>query len=268
MEINIMKKNNKVSEAVRAAAVVKTAVLWVVAFIRLFLYGMKSNSIEKWFTGKKPYTFDGNVTLHVSDSNKKLVPNEKTAFIIWNLPSIFTCPGATIHCILNCYAHKAEYSYHKEVLPARVQNYLLSKRDDFVDIMTKYILSVAARTKKQYIIVRIHESGDFYCKKYAEKWLQIMKNCSVDKRIRFIAYTKSFNYFDGVKLPKNFSLRASIWDDTADDQKEIVKRNGWPIYTAVEKFTIGDNFTRCRCRDCATCRHCWQNYKDIRCEIH
>lgn len=264
-----MKKNNKVSEAVKAANVVKTAVLWVVAFIRFFLYGKDEPAIEKWLHAEnKPYVYDGNMTLHISDSNKKLVPNYQTAFIIWNLPSIFTCPGATLHCILNCYAHKAEYSYHKSVLPARVQNYLLSKRDDFVDVMTKYILNVAAHTKKQYIVVRIHESGDFYCRKYAEKWLQIMKNCSVDKRIKFIAYTKSFSYFDGVKLPKNFSLRASIWNDTSEKAKEIVKRNNWPIYTAVEKFTVGDNFTRCRCSDCAGCRKCWLKYRDIRCQIH
>ena len=264
-----MKKNTKVNEAVKALAVVKCAVALVVAFIRFFLYGKDDSKLDAWLKAEnKPYAFDGNIRVHVSDSNKKLVPNEKTAFIIWNLPSIFTCPFATLHCILNCYARKAEYSYHKEVLPARVQNYLISKRDNFVDIMTAYIMDVARRTKKQYIIVRIHESGDFYCKKYAEKWLQIMRNCAGDKRIKFIAYTKSFTYFDGVKLPKNFALRASIWDDTKEEQKEIVKRNGWPIYTAVEKFTVGDNFTRCRCADCAGCRHCWQNYKDIRCEIH
>lgn len=263
------KAKKAAAEAKKAAAAVAAAVALVVAFIRFFLYGKKDAALAKWLEAEnKPYTYDGTIRIHVSDKNKKLVPNEDTAFIIWNLPAIFTCPFATLHCILACYARKAEYSYHKEVLPARVQNYLMSKRNDFVDIMTRYIMDVAARTKKRYIVIRIHESGDFYCRKYAEKWLQIMRNCSSDKRIKFIAYTKSFPYFDGVKLPKNFSLRASIWDDTSEKQKAIVARNGWNIYTAVEKFEKGDTFSRCRCKDCAGCRHCWQNYKDIRCQIH
>ena len=211
-------------------------------------------------TGKQP-------ALHISRENRKLKPNSATAFIIWNLPAVFTCPFRTIHCLLACYARKAEKCY-PEVLPARVENYLMSKLPNFVDIMTETILKIAAGTRKPIIIVRIHESGDFYCRKYAEKWLQIMRNCSVDKRIRFIAYTKSFEYFDGVKLPNNFSLRASIWDDTTPEQIEIVKRNKWPIYTAVDHFRKGDYFTRCRCSDCATCKKCWQKYADIRCEIH
>ena len=277
MKKNTVKKTvmTAAQEAVKVAAIVKAAVIVVVAFIRFFLYGIRSEDIRAWFettdknTGEKvPAEVSRDLQLHISRENKKLKPDARTAFIIWNLPAIFTCPGATFHCILSCYAKKAEYSYHKEVLPARVQNYLMSRRADFVELMTKEIMRIAAGTKKQYIIVRVHESGDFYCKAYAEKWLQIMRNCAGDRRIRFIAYTKSFRYFDGVKLPKNFSLRASIWDDTPEADKEIVKRNGWPIYTAVDKFQVGDNFTRCRCSDCAGCRKCWLKYRDIRCEIH
>lgn len=208
----------------------------------------------------------GNI-LNISRRNKKLVPNDETAFIIWNLPAIKTCPYACPNCKAACYARKAEIAY-PDCLPARERNFQDSMKDSFVLDMTKTILSIAKGTNKRYIIVRIHESGDFYNKAYTNKWLAIMNNCRIDSRIKFIAYTKSFVYFDGVKLPKNFSLRASIWNDTKPEQIEIVKRNGWNIYTAVEKFQTGDNFTRCRCKDCATCKKCWQNYKDIRCEIH
>lgn len=208
------------------------------------------------------------ISLHISRENKKLKPNSATAFIIWNLPSVFTCPFRTIHCLTDCYARKAENAY-PTVLPSRTENYLMSLRDDFVELMTNEILRIAKGTKKPIIIVRVHESGDFYNQKYTDKWLHIMENCLVDKRIRFIAYTKSFPFFDGKKLPSNFSLRASIWDDTSEEQKAIVKRNGWPIYTAVEKFSNKDAFHQCRCADCATCAKCWDYMvKDIRCEIH
>lgn len=205
--------------------------------------------------------------LNVSNGNKKLVSNENTRFIVWNLPSVKTCPYATEHCKASCYARKAERVY-PTCLPSRERNFDESKKADFVENMVYTIMEIAKRSKAKNIVVRIHESGDFYNKEYANKWLEIANLCKGDKRIKFIAYTKSFVYFDGVALPKNFNLRASLWDDTTEAQKEIVNRNGWNIYTAVEQFQSGDNFTRCRCKDCATCKKCWQNYKDIRCEIH
>ena len=205
--------------------------------------------------------------IKVSRDNKKLVPNKETAFIIWNLPSVTTCPFRTAMCEKSCYAKKAEIAY-KNCLPSRKRNFEDSRKADFVERMTATILHIAKGTRKKQIIVRIHESGDFYNKEYTEKWLAIMDNCKADKRIKFIAYTKSFRYFDGVKLPKNFSLRASVWADTKPDDLETIRRNGWNIYTAVESFQKGDKFTRCRCSDCASCGKCWKNYKDIRCEIH
>lgn len=205
--------------------------------------------------------------LSVSRDNKKLVPNDTTNFIIWNLPAKITCPYATPHCKSLCYAIKSEVAY-PDCLPSRMKHLEDSKRDDFVERMTLTILKVAYGMRKKELIVRIHESGDFYNKAYVEKWLKVMDNCKFDKRIKFIAYTKSFKFFDGVNLPKNFSLRASVWDDTKEEDLETIKRNNWNIYTAVKKFEKGDKFTRCRCSDCATCGKCWKNYKDIRCEIH
>ena len=209
-----------------------------------------------------------NITFHISDSNKKLVPSKKTNFLIWNLPAVKTCPFRTRLCEKFCYARKAEKVY-PDALPARNDNLEASKSDDFVAVMTETILNKAKRQRKPRLIVRIHESGDFYNKEYAEKWLKIAENCTICDKITFIAYTKSFVYFDGVKLPKNFSLRASIWADTPIEHINMIMKNGWPIYTAVEKFTPADSFHQCRCEDCATCGKCWdRSVPDIRCEIH
>lgn len=205
--------------------------------------------------------------LTVSHSNKKLKPTKQVKFIIWNLPAIITCPFRTKHCEKACYAIKAEKAY-PDVLPARKKHFAESRRDDFVDRMVLTILQYAIRNKESQIIVRIHESGDFYNQAYTDKWLRIMDICKFMPNVKFICYTKSFAYFDGKKLPKNLAFRASVWDDTPEKDLETIRRNGWPIYTAVLKFLKGDKFTRCRCSDCATCKKCWQKWKDIRCEIH
>lgn len=205
--------------------------------------------------------------LNVSRGNKKLVSNDHIQFIVWNLPAVVTCPFRTAHCESACYARKAETAY-PDCLPSRQRNFADSRRSDFEARMIYTILS-AIRFDKLHrkTIVRIHESGDFYNEAYADKWLRIADTLT-GENVTFIAYTKSFRYFDGKKLPKNFKLRASVWDDTKPEELEIIKRNNWNIYTAVESFQKGDKFTRCRCSDCATCQKCWRNYKDIRCEIH
>ena len=211
--------------------------------------------------------FPGITVLNVSDGNKKLVPNAETAFIIWNLPARITCPYATEECKKHCYAVKAEKAY-PQVLPARMENLKASKAEDFRIRMLYTILKVLAKSRKNNIVMRIHESGDFYTRRYAMDFIWIANNIN-DPRLHFMAYSKSFPFFDGVAIPENFTLRASIWNDTSEKQKTLVKINAWPIYTAVEKFTETDTFTQCRCSDCATCGNCWdKSVKDIRCEIH
>lgn len=205
--------------------------------------------------------------LTVSHSNKKLKPTDTLKFIIWNLPAIVTCPFRTPHCEAKCYAIKAERVY-KDCLPSRKTHFMESREADFVDRMVLTILQYALRNKESQIIVRIHESGDFYNQAYTDKWLRIMDICKFMPNVKFICYTKSFPYFDGKKLPKNLAFRASVWDDTPEKDLETIRRNGWAIYTAVDKFQKGDKFTRCRCSDCANCKKCWQKWKDIRCEIH
>lgn len=205
--------------------------------------------------------------VNVSRENKKLVPSGDIAFIIWNLPAIITCPHATEHCKAACYALKAERAY-PDCLPSRERNFQASRADDFAIRVAYTILSIAAGTRKKKIIVRIHESGDFYNREYVKKWLAVMEMCK-GANITFIAYTKSFPFFDGVALPENFALRASIWDDTTEKALDTIERNSWNIYTAVERFTSSDTFHQCRCSDCATCGKCWDNsVHDIRCEIH
>lgn len=205
--------------------------------------------------------------LTISEGNMKYHNSEKIRFIIWNLPYKSTCPFATEVCKKICYAKKAETAY-PDCNPSRVAHFEESKRNDFALRMAYTILSIAMKDRTgRKVVVRIHESGDFYNLDYLKKWLDVMDMCK-GANVQFLAYTKSFPFFDGRELPKNFSLRASIMEDTPQWLMDIINRNGWKTYRAVEKFNKGDKFTRCRCKDCATCKKCWSNYSDIRCEIH
>lgn len=218
----------------------------------------------------KKYLYDPGLKslLFLARKNSKLLPNIVTAYIIFSLPRIITCPFATEMCKWKCYVASEERLYD-DVLPSRHRNYEISKTSDFVPLLTDRIRSIANRCQKERVIVRIHEGGDFYSKEYTDKWLEIIDNLKDDKRVQFIAYTKSFQFFDGVSIPDNFVLRASLWADTAPEQLALVAKNGWPTYSAVEAFGNKDPFIHCRCEDCATCNMCWnKDIKDIRCLIH
>lgn len=216
------------------------------------------------------------------NGNKKLRNTDKVRFIIWNIPSIVTCPYRTALCEKNCYAKKAEAVY-PDVLPSREKNFVASRSDNFVDNMI-FTLEAELSTKKyegKKVIVRIHESGDFYNKAYTDKWLDIARHFVSNKNVIFQAYTKSLVYFKGVELPVNFRLISSIWDDTKAEAIQETINNNYTSYSAVPKFdnnnsceTIEEHIKaglpfRCRCEDCANCGACSDfRVKSIVCEIH
>lgn len=212
------------------------------------------------------------------NGNRKLRNTDSVRFLIWNLPAVRTCPFRTLMCEKSCYARKAERLY-PQVLPARETNYQMSLRDDFaehmIDTIEYHLASKAFAGKK--VIFRIHESGDFYNREYAQKWIDIARYFENDMRITFLAYTKSLKYmiecgYGKAKFPKNLIIRASLWDDTKQCERDIIAAYDMPIYTALTKrefVAMGDKYARCDCADCANCGKCWDaNNKRIACEIH
>lgn len=208
----------------------------------------------------------------VSDGNLKIHSNEFYRVLIFNLPAVKTCPFRTKQCEKFCYARKAE-RFYPNCLASRTRNFEFSKSEQFVQVMSEYINLIVALEKKgkgRKVLVRIHESGDFYNKEYAEKWIAIAKNCP---DVIFYAYTKSIVYFDSCTPTKNLTIRASIWEDTKKDLlAESFKK--FPIYTAYDENTVNYLVTicgwhKCECKDCTRCGMCYDStVKHIACVIH
>ena len=212
--------------------------------------------------------------IDLSHGNKKLKESDRVGFLIWNIPAVVTCPFRTALCEAFCYAKKAENIY-PDALPSRQKHFDISRLPDFVERMIFTIDAELSRPKykNKKVVFRIHESGDFYNEEYAKKWLAIAKHYAGNDQIVFVAYTKSVRYFDGVDLPNNFFLLASVWADTTPENLEIIRRNNFRIYTAFKgaelENAIKNGYSLCRCDDCAGCGKCWNNYiNNITCEIH
>ena len=221
--------------------------------------------------------------IHDKDGNKKLEVTEDTIYYIWNLPVYITCPYATENCKKACYAEEPEKNYcMSAVLKARYENLALCTGDNaetFVPVMIARLEKLFNSKKykaRKNIRVRIHESGDFFSKTYAMQWLGIAAHFNTPEysNVVFMAYTKSLPFFDGVTLPENFVLRASVWDDTPNEMLEIAKRNGFPIYTALPEnmteYAVNNGFIECTCENCSTCeKHCFTSEnKNIFVRLH
>jgi hypothetical protein len=130
-----------------------------------------------------------------------------------------TCPMAS-ECIKFCYAKKGAYIW-SNVKPAFEKRYELTKTNEFESIM------IAEINKKKVDFVRIHDSGDFYSKKYLDKWLFI---AAVMPHIKFYAYTNMIEMFKNTILPDNFDViysnsgkQKQMIDRTIDRHTEIFK---------------------------------------------
>ena len=107
------------------------------------------------------------------------------------------CPFAD-SCVKFCYAKKGAYTWGN-VAPVYEKRYNLTQSDEFIKAIN-YSLKA-----KKVDILRIHDSGDFYSRKYIDKWLTIAQE---NKNIIFYAYTKSIPLFIDIldKLPDNFKI--------------------------------------------------------------
>ena len=211
-----------------------------------------------------PYEYRGaaarmELSIRFQTENAKMQPTDKIAFLIFSLPAVLTCPGATAQCMHFCYARRDER--FQRTRASRLSNFVLSLRPDFVCIVERAIIDAvfqidgkmraAFRGKK--IIVRVHESGDFYNLAYMRAWFEIARRFP---KFKFFAYTKSFDILSECinEQPKNFVLRASIWNDTRDADLDFITRHNLPFYQVLQDIAGYSKKNQCDCvGGCGAC---------------
>lgn len=146
-----------------------------------------------------------------SFGNKKLNKN----IMIFNLPAVVTCK---CNC-KGCYAQKAERLY-KNTRIQRMINYITMLLCQYNDNFKKYITDLFVMLIQIHglsfknPIIRIHESGDFFNKKYLNFWLNIInKIYEKQKDICFYTYSKQLDNktIDKINATyKNFNIVKSF----------------------------------------------------------
>ena len=191
----------------------------------------------------------------------------------YNTRPVIDCPFRSAGCEKVCYATKGNHVF-PSVKESRGKSYMETKRADF-----GYAVAYTIKTEKEskryknaVMIVRIHESGDFYSLQYLKKWVMAWKELETLDGVLFVFYTKSFPFFlmlDDVEIDLinrmidggKMAINLSVDDTTTDEQwralfelkKRIPKAN---IYRCAENVENVEHDNVCDCANCAKCGTC------------
>ncbi len=141
-----------------------------------------------------------------------------------------TCPNAKA-CVSGCYARSGTYRF-RNVVNAYENRLKLSQSPDFVPIMDAEIklAHIKTKAKNKTCLIRIHDSGDFYSKKYAEDWYLIMRQ---NPDVLFYAYTKMISMMSQFEPLPNFRLIYSL-GGTEDSQIDTAKHYHSKVFESLD----------------------------------
>ena len=139
-----------------------------------------------------------------------------------------TCPQAGA-CATGCFATRGFYVQH-HVQRAQLKRFELTKTDQFVSTISKEI------KRKRLERVRIHDSGDFYSREYAMKWVDIANR---NPNVTFYTYTKAVSLFKELiknnLLPQNF-IAVLSFNGKEDNLIDINTDRHSKVFESVEEL--------------------------------
>ena len=160
----------------------------------------------------------------------------------FGLPAYKSSTGKVVcrmadQCIKFCYAKKGAYIW-SNVAPAFEKRLEISMQDNFIDLM------IAEIKKKKVDYVRVHDSGDYYDKRYLAKWFKIAE---LLPNVRFYSYTNEVGMIKNLEsIPKNYDF---IFSDSGKQSDLINKKKDrhTKIFSSLEslkkaKYTDSSNY--------------------------
>lgn len=214
------------------------------------------------------FIWEGNGKLLDYDDTESLLSYRYAQF---NVRAVKDCPFRSAGCKAVCYATKGNHVF-PSVKESRERSYKESRRKDFAESVVFSIRTEkdSKRYKNSIMLVRIHESGDFYSLQYLRMWVRAWEKLAGDEGVQFVFYTKSFPFFlmlsDDEKAVINhlmeigkLSMNLSVDDTTTPEQWKayVQMRKEFPLantYVVTERTTADDDV--CDCENCAKCGAC------------
>lgn len=117
-----------------------------------------------------------------------------------------TCPNAK-QCAVGCYATTGTYKF-KASVNAYENRLKLTQHEYFAQVMMSQIDKVVKKHKDGIILIRVHDSGDFYSEGYQALWYTIASQYENNPKVQFYAYTKMVSQSETLidVKPSNFRI--------------------------------------------------------------
>lgn len=179
--------------------------------------------------------------------------------LVWNMPYVITCPGATEWCLSNCYNADDRLDVYPINEWCTNLWWFINKRDVLLNTLRKQL-----EESPQGTAVRLHSSGDFFSNEYIDFWIKLIK---LNPKVRFWGYTRSWrvaglkNKINEIYNLDNVNLFAS-WDTTTREQPNLLRKcivledtEGQKKFDDNSKYHIcAEQFSRVKsCSDCGFC---------------
>jgi len=137
-----------------------------------------------------------------------------------------TCPFAD-ECVKYCYARKGTFRW-PNTINAYENRFRIARSPDFETIMNAAILVNNPH------FIRVHDSGDYFSKKYMDRWFSIMR---ANPNVKFYSYTNSVLLMKQHinDMPHNFDVIFST-DGKQRDKVDKTKDRHAVIFNTVEEL--------------------------------
>lgn len=150
--------------------------------------------------------------MNLLTQNSKMKKSSQNGITVvnWTIPAfqsstgLKTCPNAG-SCAAGCYARSGTYRF-SNVLKAHEEKLKLTQSDAFIQLMINEVNFWLNKKTVKTLMVRVHDSGDFYSDDYTKRWFAVMNHFSGNGRVQFYAYTKQVSMFKSMDIPSNFRL--------------------------------------------------------------
>lgn len=191
----------------------------------------------------------------------------------FNTRAVKDCPFRSAGCTAVCYATKGNHVF-PSCKKSREKSFRESQREDFADRIEYTIRTekLSARYARSVMLIRIHESGDFYSLQYLKKWVTVWSRFEFSDGVRFVLYTKSFRFFlmlsHEEKRAVNRALESGMlsinlsMDDTTTPEQKIAYLDMLRTFPKCNTYYCTEHVDDvahdnvCDCADCAKCGTC------------
>lgn len=146
---------------------------------------------------------------------------------------MFTCPNAK-QCAVGCYARSGTYRF-KASVNAYENRLKLTQHKDFNKVIISEVNRLIKKHKDGLILIRVHDSGDFYNQTYQADWYLIAECFKDTPRVQFYAYTKMVSQSEKLSQlkPNNFRLIYS-YGGKEDSQIDTTKHFHSKVFESID----------------------------------